>query len=134
MSQADIEVVRRSIEVWSKGDIDALTELFTHDCVFHSAVTDLVGKTITGIEGLRRIAAQMADEWSAIRWEIDEIFEAENGIVTLHRVIGLGRTSGIETTRELAGLYQLRDGAISRSWIYLDRDEALRDAGPRKSG
>jgi ketosteroid isomerase-like protein len=134
MSQAEIEVVRESFDLWSRGDIDALTERFTDDCVFHSAITDLVGKTVAGTEGLRRIAAQMADEWSALRWEIDEIFEAENGVLTLHRVIGLGRASGIELSNELAGLYQIRDGRICSARIYLDRDEALRAAGPRKSG
>jgi ketosteroid isomerase-like protein len=132
MSSDDIDVVRRSFAPWSERDADALADFYTEDVVFHSATLDLVGKTVVGLEGLRKAMAQMFDDWATMRWEIDEIFEAEAGVVSLHRVIGVGRASGLEVTNAIASIYEMRDGRICREWVYEDRGEALAAAGARK--
>jgi ketosteroid isomerase-like protein len=74
----------------------------------------------------------MHDDWEQIRWEVDDVFEAEHGIVTFHRVIARGRASGLELTDSRFGLYEVRDGLIVKAWIYADRDEVLAAAGPRR--
>ena len=44
------------------------------------------------------------EEWSEIRWEVDELIDVdESRVVTFHKVIATGRTSGIETVRSSAG-------------------------------
>ena len=62
--------------------------------------------------------------------EVDELIDVdESRVVTFHKVIATGRTSGIETVRELGGLIEIRDGRVVSQWIYLDRSEALQAAG-----
>src|SRR5687767_9827071 len=112
MSAEDLEVVRSSFGPWNEDDFDALSQFYTDDVVFHSAHADLVGRTVQGKDALREAIAAGRADWSAMRWEIDELFETETGVVSLHRVIAVGRTSGIEVTNEIAAIYELRDGRI----------------------
>jgi ketosteroid isomerase-like protein len=44
----------------------------------------------------------------------------------------MGRQSGVEIVRELAGVYRIRNGLIASERVYLDRDEALDAAGLRQ--
>ena len=105
MSKEDLEVVRRSFDshAWDKADWDTLKELYDEDVVFHSSIVDIVGKTVVGHEALRRFMTEIQEEWTSLRWELEEIFEAPRGIVTFHRVVGIGRTTGLEVTKAVTG-------------------------------
>jgi ketosteroid isomerase-like protein len=130
MSRENVELVRRCIEAWSSGDRERLACLLHPDVVFHSAMTNIVGETVTGREAILGLLDGWSEQWSTIRWEVDEYVDCgDDRVVTLHRVIAKGRASGIELDRELGGVWDIRDGLIIREWIYLDRDEALAAAG-----
>ena len=107
MSEEDLEVVRRSFDshAWDRADWDTLKELYDEDVVFHSSIVDIVGKTVVGHEALRRFMTEIQEEWTALRWELDEIVEAPRGIVTFHRVVGIGRTTGLEVTKAVTGIF-----------------------------
>lgn len=125
-----MEVVRRLVDAWSAHDRERMAELFHPDAVFHSAVTNVVGETIEGRDQIVAVFDRWEEEWSDIHWEVDEYRDAgDDRVVMFHRVIATGRVSGIVTERELAGIFELRDGLVVTQWTYLDRDEALRDAG-----
>ena len=130
MAQANVEIVRRLIEAWSAHDREAMAKYLHPDAVFHSAITNVVGETFYGRDQILGVFDRWEQEWSAIRWEVDEYIDVdETRVVILHRVIATGRTSGIESERELGGLIELRDGVVVSQWIYLDRNEALKAAG-----
>jgi hypothetical protein len=102
VSQENVEIVRRFIAAWSAHDREEMLRYLHPDAVFHSAITNVVDEYI----------------------DVDE-----STVVTLHRVFATGRTSGIQTIRELGGVLELRDGLVIRQWIYLDPAEALAAAG-----
>jgi uncharacterized protein (TIGR02246 family) len=130
MSQENVEIVRRLIEAWSAHDRERMAEILHPDAVFHSAITNVVGETIEGRDQIVAVFDRWEEEWSDIYWEVDEYIDAgDDRVVTLHRVIATGRASGIVTERELAGVLKLRDGLVVSQRIYLDRSEALADAG-----
>ena len=130
MSEENVELVRRFIDAWSAHDRARMAELLHPDAVFHSAVTNVVGETFHGRDQILGVFDRWDEEWSEIRWEVDEVIDVDEfRVVTLHRVIATGRASGIETVRELGGLIEIRDGRVVSQWIYLDRDEALEAAG-----
>ena len=125
-----MDVVRRLVDAWSAHDRERMAELFHPEAVFHSAVTNVVGETIEGRDQIVAVFDRWEEDWSDIHWEVDEYVDAGEGrVVTLHRVIATGRVTGIVTERELGGLFEVRDGLVVKQWVYLDRDEALRDAG-----
>jgi ketosteroid isomerase-like protein len=130
MSQENVEIVRRLIEAWSDHDRAAMAKYLHPDAVFHSAITNVVGETFQGRDQILAVFDRWEQEWSEIRWEVDEYIDVDDfRVVTLHRVIATGRASGIETVRELGGLLEFRDGLVVSQWIYLDRKDALEAAG-----
>jgi ketosteroid isomerase-like protein len=130
MSQENVEIVRRCIEAWSAADRERLPASLHPDVVFHSAMTNIVGETVSGRDAILGLLDKWAEQFSVVRWEVDEYLDAGDArIVTLHRVFAKGRASGIELDRELGGVWDIRDGLVIKVWIYLDRDEALQAAG-----
>jgi ketosteroid isomerase-like protein len=130
MSQENVEIVRRFIAAWSDHDRAALAGYLHPDAVFHSAITNVVGETFHGREQILGVFDRWEEDWSELRWEVDEYIDVDDvRVVTLHKVVATGRASGIETVRELGGLIDIRDGLVVSQWIYLDRDEALEAAG-----
>ena len=130
MSQENVEIVRRFIEARNAHDRAEMARYLHPDAVFHSAVTDVVGETFHGRDQIIGVFDQWEEDWSDLRWEVDEYIDVDDHrVVTLHKVIATGRASGIETVRELGGVIDIRDGLVVRQWIYLDRNEALEAAG-----
>lgn len=130
MSQENVEIVRRFIEARNAHDRAEMARYLHPDAVFHSAVTDVVGETFHGRDQIIGVFDQWEEDWSDLRWEVDEYIDVDDHrVVTLHKVIATGRASGIETVRELGGVIDIRDGLVVRQWIYLERDEALEAAG-----
>jgi ketosteroid isomerase-like protein len=130
MSQENVEIVRRSFDAWSSHDPKEIAKYLPEDVEFRSATTDLFGETVRGLKAIEGLLDEWAKEWSAFRWEAEEIIEVDDArVLSLHRVIATGRASGVEVIRELGGLYEIRDGKIVRDWIYLDQAEALEAAG-----
>ena len=130
MSQENVKIVRGFIEAWSAHDRAEIARYLHPNAVFHSAVTDVVGETFYGRDQIVGVFDQWEEDWSAIRWEVDEYIDVdESRVVTLHKVIATGRASGVETVRELGGVIEIREGLVVRQWIYLDRSEALEAVG-----
>jgi ketosteroid isomerase-like protein len=133
MSQENVEIVRGFIAAWNAHDRAAMAGYLHPDAVFHSAITNVVGETFHGRDRIVEIFDRWEEEWSAIRWEVDEYIDVdETRVVTLHKVIATGRASGLETVRELGGVLELQEGLVVSQWIYLDRNEALEAAGLSK--
>jgi ketosteroid isomerase-like protein len=129
MTQENVEIVRGLIDAWSAHDRERMAEYLHPDAVFHSAVTNVVGETFEGRDQIVAVFDRWEEEWSEIYWEVDEYIDAgDDRVVTLHRVIATGRTSGIVTERELGAVLELREGLVVKQWIYLDRTDALKAA------
>jgi ketosteroid isomerase-like protein len=133
MSEENVEIVRRYTDAWSRHDRTELARYLHPDAVFHSAETDLFGETFHGRDEILAIFDRWREEWSAVRFELDECIEVDEGrVLTFHKVIATGRRSGVEVVRELASVMDIREGLVVRDWIYRDRDEALEAAGLRE--
>ena len=133
MSQENVEIVTGFMQAWSDHDRAEIARYLHPNAVFHSPTTNVVGETFYGREQILGALDQWAEEWAAIRWEVEEYIDvAEHRVVTLHKAIATGRASGVEVVRELAGVIDIREGHVVRHWIYLDRNEALEAAGLRE--
>ena len=127
MSEENVELVRRFIDAWSAHDRAPSSSTPTRSFTPRSRT---VGETFHGRDQILGVFDRWEEEWSEIRWEVDELIDVdESRVVTFHKVIATGRASGIETVRELGGLIEIRDGRVISQWIYLDRNEALQAAG-----
>jgi ketosteroid isomerase-like protein len=130
VSEDNVEIVRRLIEAWSDHDRATMARYLHPDAVFHSAITNVVGETFRGREEILGVFDRWQEEWSDIHWEVDQYIDVDDHrVVIFHRVIATGRASGIEMTRDLGGVLEIRDGLVVSQRIYLDRHEALAAVG-----
>jgi ketosteroid isomerase-like protein len=129
MSQENVEIVRRAVDAFNAGDRDRLLSLVDPDIEFQSAVEQ---KTYRGRAGL----VQYREDIDAVMQEFqvkgDRFLDAGGDrVVHLYRIVGRGAGSGVPWSRDVAALWQLRDGKILKGRIYLDQRQALEAAGLR---
>jgi hypothetical protein len=86
-----------------------------------------------GLAGLAEGDRTILDAWKDLRTEVEE-YRALDGerVIVVIQLSGRGKASGLELGRmqpEAAGIFQLRDGKVSKLTLYWDRERALADLG-----
>lgn len=127
MSQENVEIVRRGLEAYQRGDLDAAAAIYADDVVFKPAEEAPIG----GREAVLSYIRRWEEPWDDYELRTEEFIDAgECVLVTIH-VKGRGTTSGIEVDARSHQVYSLRDGKLIRMDEYLVREEALAAAGLR---
>ena len=129
ISKQNVELVRRSIDEWNRGEISEMS-LHLH---YHPDVEFLPRRSAT--EGVYRGIAGI-DRFIADTQEVFEKFEFRYELVDLgERVLAAGeihvraRGSGIETDIPSGGVCEFRDGKIVRWEDFGSKDKALKAVG-----
>ena len=132
MSQENVEVVRSVYTAWNRGDREKALG-FAHPEIVIDATRRVFNPTsYVGIQGARRLFADMDEIWERFRTELDELLDVDDRVVVIGRLIGTGKASGVEVEQPIAGIWTVRDGRIVRAELnYTDRREALEAAGLR---
>jgi ketosteroid isomerase-like protein len=131
MSEENVEIVRRAIaaSVSEPPDADALAALMHPE---HVLTTDWGVETEAyhGVRGYLASIAETGAPWQSWRQEIERMLDAgENRVVVFARLVAVGRQSAAPVEDPWAMTVTLRDGKITSSQVFLDRDEALDAAG-----
>jgi ketosteroid isomerase-like protein len=134
MSQENVEIVRRAIEVNRSGDLTAAVEgsidLSDPAVEFRSALAGLEGGAYQGHEGVRRYFEDMAESWQEWRNESAEIEEiAPDTVLATFVFRAIGKDSGVPVERRSAMVWTLSDGKVLRAITYASRSEALEAVG-----
>ena len=134
MSQENVEIVRRAIEVNRSGDlrtaVDALIDLSDPAVEFVSALAGLEGGAYHGHEGVRRYLMDMAESWQEWRNESAELEEITPDTVLATFVFrATGKDSGVPVERRNAVVWTLSEGRVSRATTFASRAEALEAVG-----
>jgi len=129
MSQENIENVRRGIDAWNRGDLDAWLASFAPEAEWHT----------TGLfadEGVYRGRAALERLWAELREDIEELSTSVSEIRTVGERVFVAVTATGRGKRSKAGFEELawfvmtlRDGLVVRLDTYLDPTEALEAAG-----
>jgi ketosteroid isomerase-like protein len=130
MSQQDIEIVRRSFDARNEGNIEAIRGCYADDVVIEGGTQ--LGMTLDSDDPVGHWVAETRETWAQVHWDIERLFEGHGVILSFYRATGIGRQSGVEVVRDLAGVYRIRDGLIASERVYLDREEARKAAGLRE--
>jgi ketosteroid isomerase-like protein len=122
-------LLRQGYDAWNSGDWTGMEALLTSD--FEVDATDRVlnPETYEGIEGFRRMAAEMSEVWES--WEVEPLEFLENGdlVFVEHLVRAHGKGSGIVVAQTYWSVWTIRNGKGAKLVLYLDRDGALKGAG-----
>jgi ketosteroid isomerase-like protein len=137
MSEENVELVKRAYEALAEhdplGDWSWFLDEFAHDDLeLRPAATGIdEGSSYKGREGWLQFWRDYSAAWDEVRYDPDsfEFFDAGDQVVAFVRVVGKGKASGIEVAQEEAHLWTVRDGKVLLGVAYVNRADALRDAG-----
>ena len=133
MSRENVELIRRLVEPWARGDFSAWLRSFRPD-VLMSAYTPGQGVVTTrGRDRVLEYVAEFASQWDPYRVEVDEVVSlGDDTVLVSGRQIGVGRGSGIEVSDVAFVVNRLHDGQVAAVHWRIDRDEALEAVGLRE--
>jgi ketosteroid isomerase-like protein len=137
MSQGNVENLRALLEVmdpeeWRRGEID-MSLLDPEVAYEDTTLPDHVGETYRGHEGVARATERWLEPYERLTIELEQIVGADDRLVSIHRVRGRARYTGIEAEGPVAYLWTFRDGKVIHFRSYRDPDEALEAAGLQES-
>ena len=131
MSQENVEIVRRSLDGWNRGDVDTWLASAHPEVEWFSAVARKVEGPETvyrGVAGMRRFWEEWATVWE-LEIEVSELRDLGDTVVALGEVQVHGGASGIDMGGPVAYVFEFAEGLVRTARSYLDWNEALEAAG-----
>jgi uncharacterized protein len=133
MSEENVEIVRRSLDAFNRGDVEAtLADV-------HPEVEGIDDPRVPGGRTLgrsktevKRYFKSLSRYWESVRLVPERFVDLGDDVLILGRMTARTRRGGPEIQRQLDQLITLRDGKIIRNRIFSTRDEALEVAGLRE--
>lgn len=131
-TEAEKALIRRWIELWNTGDLDAIEEFVTPDYVRH----DPNGPEVRGPEAERQLVAMYLAAFPDLRFTIEHLV-ADEDLVLAHstaRGTHRGDLLGIPPTERavtvaVMDLFRLADGKIAEQWVTIDNLGMLQQIG-----
>jgi ketosteroid isomerase-like protein len=124
MSEEKVETVKAGFAALSRGDLDALVELYDPDAVFE---TLLLG-THHGKEAIRRIHEENLANQAGYTVDPVEMLDAGDKVITVVQAGGAGPVSQIALDDRFAFVHTIKNGLIVREQTFRNREEAIEAA------
>ncbi len=134
MSRENVEVVRRLHDADARRDSEALLLLYDEDVELdYSRIphAEVIGRGLyRGHEGLRSWYRDWFEAWESFEQVCEELIDAGEEVISVLRQRGRGRASGAEVElRQVAAVWTIREGKITRLVAFPSREEALEAVG-----
>ena len=129
MSQENVEIVRQSLDAYSRRDIDALRTLNHPDLEldWSASVGSLAG-VYRGLDQALRFYAEYYETFEATVIKPDRFIETGDLVVVPNVAHQRGR-DGIEVSARSTLVFAVHNRLITRICLYQDEDEALKAVG-----
>jgi ketosteroid isomerase-like protein len=128
MSQENVEVVRRGIKAWNRGDMDAMLASLHPDVEYVTGVFPGLDPVYRGHDGFRKFWQDFVETWESISIDIDALRAASERVLVRMTFNARGR-DGVDVHRQVARLVTFRDGVVVRYENYAGWTTALEAAG-----
>jgi uncharacterized protein len=133
LSAKTVEIVRRSMEAFARGDLDAFLADHDPDTEWRTAADEPNPETYRGHEGVRRFAAEISEAWTG-RFEdvvtFEDFIDLGDWVVVPWTARLRGRSSGIEVEVSETYAVSVEDGRIVRVHEYRTTQEAIEAVRP----
>ena len=126
MSQENVELVRRCVSSWIRGELDP-QEFWAEDIEWHAAPEepDAGGPVLRGRESVYETVTGWFEDFGPIDTEVTELLDCGNDVLVCARI----RLEGTVAWNPGYHLYTVTDGKVRSVRVFLDRDQALEAAG-----
>lgn len=129
MSQENMAVVRRALQAWSRGDLDASRALLDPDVEWRTTgLFPGVALAYHGRDGFTRFWNDFRGPWEEIELVPERVLEQGDRVVMFGRFEARGR-EGITVGREFGMIFTIHDGLAVRVEAYPSGEEALKSVG-----
>src|SRR3954452_25347612 len=129
MSEENVEIVRRSLDAFLRGDFNGAMRVFHPEIAFDVTHTMPDGQVYMGHDGFRTGLRRWLGAWDEYALEVDEYVDAGDSVVIFLRESGRGKGSGMSTEQSVAAVWTLHDSEVVRVTPFLDRSAALEAVG-----
>jgi ketosteroid isomerase-like protein len=130
MTQENVEIVRRSTESYSRGDVDGTLETWAPDAVLDwSNSRGLEAGVVRGRGEIRRFMRQFLETFEEVRIEVEGLVEVKEGVVLAENLARFRGRDGIEIQARSAWLITLQGGQQTSLTLYQTKAEALEAVG-----
>ena len=136
MSRENVEIVRRLYAAVARRDSETVLSIYhpevewdhTHN---DPGLTGLMGTSVWhGHEGIRQWSRDWYEAWEQVDASLEEVIDAgDEDVVAVLNYSGRGRTSGIEVSVRMGGVFTIKEGKVVRAAWFRTRSEALEAAG-----
>jgi ketosteroid isomerase-like protein len=131
VSQENVEIVRSISAAHERGDYGSAE--WAHPDIEYVIVGGPTPGSWKGRAAMARAAGELFSVWDEHRTVVEEVRALDGErVLVLGYSSGRGKASGVEldsAQRQVAALYQVRDGRVIRHVVYLDRADAFADLG-----
>jgi ketosteroid isomerase-like protein len=129
-----VEFIRTYFDAWERGGLEEVAKLWDPQIEWRAAegAIDDVG-VIRGVDAMLAYVKDWLDNFDNVQFVLDEVIDAGDDVVTVQRITGRAKASGVETELRYAVVNTVRDGKVVRGLEYWTREEALEAVG-RTSG
>src|SRR5437899_11725868 len=132
MSRDNVELVRRCIEALNAGGVEAALSLhvYAEDVLIYPTSEWPDDDVYRGHSGLRRLYQAWTDNFDEFRWEVQEVRDAGDQVVSLLEMRGRLKDSGIPIC-EAWGVVNsdFRDGCFGEVRFFRSQRQALEAVG-----
>ena len=126
MSEEDVEVIRKGIEAFNAGDVEAMLALADPDLEWRPAFGAATGGATAyhGYAGFREYWRGTQDIFDYFRFEPEQVIDDGTSIVVVGRGSGRAKGSGIQIDQPFAMLWKVRAGKTVFGQTFTDPAEA----------
>jgi ketosteroid isomerase-like protein len=132
MSQENLERMRRSIDLWLSGELDAWLETIDPNVGWDISTHPLPDVPNQG-RGRDALVTDMLaiymSGWTDYSVELKELVDAGDQVVAVLHETAMMRDTGVALDRDLVHLWTVRDGRGSFLRVFRTKAEALEAAG-----
>ena len=123
--------MRRATEAYSRGDLDEALASWSADAVLDwSNSRGLEAAVVRGRDEIRAYMEQFLEAFEEVRIELEDVFEADEGVVIVENLAYFRGRDGIEVTARSAWVITLQNGCQTSLTLYQSKADALKAAGP----
>ena len=130
MSKENVEIVRKSLEAFARGDIEEMLSYVDPEGELHSAIIGgAEGNVFRGRDGFRKWYAESMASFEELKTELTEYRDLGNRVVAFGHIHARGRESGVVIDSPTGWVFTVRRGKLVRADGFLNPADALEAAG-----
>jgi ketosteroid isomerase-like protein len=128
MSQENLDVVRRAVAALNARDLEGYLACCTRDVVLHTP--EVFAGVYEGPQGMRRFLTDVEDAAPDFHIDVQDLKAVgDDQVLAFVQIGSTGRASRIPMARPQTNVYDLVDGKIRRTRIFVDHHQALKAVG-----